>query len=69
MLPGPAVWVDTLGFERAIFPYRYPALFSMSASIFSIVTLSLLDRSAAAERAKTAFDDQLVRAQTGIGAD
>ena len=41
---GPTVWVETLGFENAIFPYKYPGLFSMSISFFSIITISLIDR-------------------------
>ena len=69
MILGPTVWVDTLGFERAIFPYRYPALFSMSISIASIVGVSLLDRSAAAVRSRASFDNLSVRAHTGIGAE
>ncbi|MGR9091155.1 MAG: cation acetate symporter [Gammaproteobacteria bacterium] len=68
MILGPAVWVDTLGNERAIFPYKYPALFSMSATFISIFVCSLLDRRGAAESARN-FDEQLVRAHTGIGAE
>ncbi|MFT4563719.1 MAG: cation/acetate symporter [Gammaproteobacteria bacterium] len=66
---GPTIWVDTLGNAEAIFPYKYPALFSMTASIVSIIGLSLLDRSPAADRAAQAFDSQIVRAHTGIGAE
>jgi cation/acetate symporter len=69
MILGPAVWVDTLGNARAIFPYEYPALFSMSASFASIIILSLLDRSPAAASARQSYDDNFVRAQTGIGAE
>ena len=29
---GPTVWVETLGFEKPIFPYKYPGLFSMLIS-------------------------------------
>ncbi len=69
MVLGPTVWVQTLGFERAIFPYSYPALFSMTVSIVTIVVVSLLDNSAAAGRARASFDNLLVRAHTGIGAE
>ena len=44
VLLGPTVWVETLGFENAIFPYKYPGLFSMSISFFSIITISLIDK-------------------------
>lgn len=66
---GPTIWVDTLGNESPIFPYKYPALFSMTTTIVSIVVVSLFDNSAAAERSRKSFDDQLVRAHTGIGAE
>lgn len=69
MILGPTIWVDTIGFERAIFPYKYPALFSMSVSIASIVGISLLDRSAGAARSRASFDNLLVRAHTGVGAE
>jgi len=68
MIFGPAVWVDTLGNERAIFPYKYPALFSMSATFISIFVFSMLDRRGAEDSARR-FDAQLVRAHTGIGAE
>lgn len=68
MILGPAVWVDTLGNERAIFPYKYPALFSMSATFISIFIFSLLDRRGAADSARR-YDEQLVRAHTGLGAE
>jgi cation/acetate symporter len=41
---GPTVWVETLGFEDAVFPYKYPGLFSMSISFLSIIIISLIDR-------------------------
>ena len=66
---GPTIWVDTLGNASPIFPYKYPALFSMTTTIVSIVVVSLFDNSAAAERSRKSFDDQLVRAHTGIGAE
>lgn len=69
MILGPTIWVDTLGNEAAIFPYKYPALFSMTTCIFSIVVLSLLDTSPAAARSRDAFDGQIVRAHTGVGAE
>ena len=69
MLFGPTVWVDVLGFERAIFPYKYPALFAMTASFVSIISISLLDNSSQAEAERARFDDQFVRSQTGLGAE
>lgn len=64
----PAVWVNVLGNAQAIYPYDHPALFSMPLAFLVIVVVSKLDRSARAERERAAFDDQFVRAQTGLGA-
>jgi cation/acetate symporter len=66
---GPTVWVDTFGFAEAIFPYKYPAIFSISIAFVGIWLFSILDKSAAAKREHAAFDAQLVRSQTGVGAD
>lgn len=30
MILGPTIWVSIMGHEKAIFPYEYPALFSMT---------------------------------------
>ena len=66
---GPIVWVDIFGNEQPIFPYKYPALFSMSAGILCLVVFSLLDNSESAEQERDAFSDQFVRSMTGIGAE
>jgi cation/acetate symporter len=65
---GPTVWVEILGRAEPIFPYKYPALFSMTAAIVVIVVVSLLDRSPRAKAESEAFDRQTVRSMTGIGA-
>ncbi len=64
----PAVWVAVLGNAQAIYPYDHPALFSMPLAFLVTVVVSLLDHSARAAREREAFDDQFVRAQTGLGA-
>ena len=63
-----SVWVDVLGNASAIFPYTQPALFSMPIAFFMTWLFSTLDKSKAAEAEKEAFEDQYVRAQTGVGA-
>ncbi len=65
---GPTVWVDAFGFEKAIFPYKYPAIFSVTTAFVGIWIFSLLDNSAGAKAEEAAFDAQFVRSQTGIGA-
>jgi cation/acetate symporter len=42
---GPAVWVEILGFERALFPSLYPALWSMGLAFLASWAVSKLDRS------------------------
>ncbi len=64
----PAVWVAVLGNAKALYPYDHPALFSMPLAFLVTVVVSLLDNSARAAREREAFDDQFVRAQTGLGA-
>ena len=66
---GPIVWVDAFNFEEAIFPYKYPAIFSVSIAFIATWLFSVLDKSPTAQAEQRAFDAQFVRAQTGIGAD
>jgi cation/acetate symporter len=64
---GPTVWVDVFHFEKAILPFKNPALFSVSIAFISIWLFSILDKSATAKAEEAAFDAQFVRSQTGIG--
>jgi len=66
---GPTVWVDFLGNAEAIFPYKYPALFSVSAAFIGIWFFSITDNSDTAAKEREAFEAQYIRAQTGIGAE
>jgi cation/acetate symporter len=66
---GPTVWVEVLGNERAVFPYKYPAIFAMAASFAASFLGSVLDRSARGTRERAAFTDQYIRSQTGVGAE
>jgi cation/acetate symporter len=66
---GPAVWVDTLKNAEAIFPYKYPAIFSVTIAFIGIWFFSITDNSARAQIDRDAFEAQDIRCQTGIGAD
>ena len=66
---GPIVWVDVLGNASPIFPYKYPALFSMSVAFGGIWFFSKTDGSDRAKQERAAFEAQYFRAQTGIGAE
>jgi cation/acetate symporter len=63
----PVVWVDVFGFASAIFPYKYPALFSMTVAFSGIWFFSVTDKSSAVAKEHEAFNAQFVRSQTGIG--
>ena len=66
---GPIVWVQILGNEEAIFPYKYPALFSVAVSFIGIWFFSITDKSDNAAAEIEAYEAQFVRSQTGIGAE
>lgn len=61
---GPNVWVEALGFEKPVFPYTYPTLFSMSTGFILAWYFSVTDKSSRAEK-EEAFQGQLLRAQFG----
>ena len=63
-----SVWVDVLGNPAPLFPYTQPVLFAMPLAFLAIYVFSKLDTSAQAQAERAAFDDQYVRAQTGVGA-
>ena len=69
MILGPTIWVDTLGNAEAIFPYKHPALFSMTAAFVGIYIFSVIDSKQNIAEMETAFRDQYVRSQTGLGAE
>lgn len=66
---GPIVWVDILGNAEAVFPYKYPALFSVTVAFVAIWFFSITDKSQTAKDEIEAFEAQDIRSQTGIGAE
>ncbi|MGQ0656485.1 MAG: cation acetate symporter [Chromatiales bacterium] len=69
MVLGPTIWVEVLGNAEPVFPYKHPALFSMLVAFTVTWVVSLLDRSAQATGEADGFEQQYVRAQTGLGAE
>ncbi|WP_419764096.1 MAG: cation acetate symporter [Arcobacter sp.] len=69
VIVGPIVWVQILGNAEALFPYKHPALFSVSAAFIGIWFFSITDKSQRAKDETKAFEAQSVRAETGFGAD
>ena len=68
MVLGPTIWVQILHHEKPIYPYEYPALFSMIIAFVGIWFFSITDKSAAADEERALFFPQFVRSQTGLGA-
>ena len=67
MILGPTIWVQVLGHATPVYPYEYPALFSMLVAFVGTWLFSITDHSqqGALERAK--FCGQFIRSQTGVG--
>ena len=66
---GPIVWVQILGYAEPVFPYKYPALFSVTVAFVAIWFFSITDKSEQAKKDREAFEAQDIRCQTGIGAE
>ena len=64
----PAVWVNVLHYDKALFPYSNPALFSMSLAFFSAWLFSVTDLSPRASLERGRYLEQFIRSMTGIGA-
>lgn len=63
---GPKVWTSVLGFEHALFPYDYPALFTMPAAFVAIWAFSVTDRSKRANTDREEYANLLLQAELGI---
>jgi cation/acetate symporter len=67
MILGPTIWVQILGHEKPIYPYEYPALFSMIVAFVGTWLFSVTDTSLAGQQERERFRSQFVRSQTGLG--
>ncbi|TDF60129.1 cation acetate symporter [Cupriavidus sp. L7L] len=63
----PTVWVQVLGHASAIYPYEYPALFSMLVAFLGIYVFSVTDRSPRGAWEREAFQNQRVACELGLG--
>ncbi|MGK0255911.1 MAG: cation/acetate symporter [Arcobacteraceae bacterium] len=66
---GPVVWVGVLHNAEPIFPYSYPALFSVVTAFVGIWFFSITDKSERGQKEIEAYEAQNVRANTGFGSD
>lgn len=62
---GPQVWVSVLGFEQALFPYNYPALFTLPLALVVTWFVSTTDTSARAVIDKRNYHELLLRSELG----
>ncbi|MDL4914751.1 MAG: cation acetate symporter [Enterobacterales bacterium endosymbiont of Blomia tropicalis] len=67
MILGPTVWVQVLGHAEPIYPYEYPALFSMLIAFVGTWLFSLTDNSVQGAEERRRFRAQFIRSQTGAG--
>ena len=65
---GPQVWVSVMGNAEALFPYDYPALFTMPASVLVMVIISRRDRSERGGIDRENYFRLLVRSEFGPSA-
>ena len=65
MILSPTVWVEVIGFEKAVYPYAYPTLFSVTASFFFTWIFSVTDKSRQARAEAEAYDHQLILSEIG----
>ncbi|MEZ3500012.1 cation acetate symporter [Pantoea sp. KPR_PJ] len=67
MILGPTIWVQVLGHATPVYPYEYPALFSMIVAFVGTWFFSITDHSPQGAQERGRFRAQFIRSQTGIG--
>ncbi len=66
---GPTVWTKVLGMGPAIFPYDFPTFVVLPTVLIVAYLASVTDKSESGQKEREAYDAQLVRAETGLGAE
>ncbi len=66
---GPTVWTKVLGMGPAIFPYDFPTFVVLPTVLIVAYVASVTDKSASGQKERDAYDAQLIRAETGLGAE
>ncbi|MEY0430423.1 cation/acetate symporter ActP [Providencia rettgeri] len=67
MILGPTIWVSILHHEKPIYPYEYPAFFSMIVAFVASWLFSVTDNSEQGKMERERFKEQFVRSQIGLG--
>ena len=66
---GPTVWTKVLGMGPAIFPYDFPTFVVLPTVLIVAYIASATDKSESGQKEREAYDAQMIRAETGLGAE
>ena len=69
LIIGPTVWTKVLSMGPAIFPYDFPTFVVLPVVLIVAYVASVTDNSESAKKERAAFDAQMIRAETGLGAE
>jgi cation/acetate symporter len=69
LIIGPTVWTKVLGMGPAIFPYDFPTFVVLPLVLIVAYVASVTDGSESAKKERAAFAAQMIRAETGLGAE
>jgi len=69
LIIGPTVWTKVLGMGPAIFPYDFPTFVVLPTVLIVAYIASVTDSSESGKKEREAYDAQLIRAETGLGAE
>ena len=69
LIIGPTVWTKVLGMGPAIFPYDFPTFVVLPTVLIVAYIASVTDKSESGQKEREAYDAQLIRAETGLGAE
>jgi len=66
---GPTVWTKVLSMGPAIFSYDFPTFVVLPVVLIVAYVASVTNTSESAKKERPAFDAQMIRAETGLGAE
>ncbi len=69
LIVGPTIWTSILKMGPAIFPYDFPTFVVLPLVLIVAYIASVTDKSESAAKERAAFDAQMIRAETGLGAE
>jgi cation/acetate symporter len=69
LIIGPTVWTKVLAMGPAIFPYDFPTFVVLPSVLIVAYIASITDSSESGKKERAAYDAQMIRAETGLGAE